>query len=68
MLQNLIEMAGCKPLLQDARKQADAQKLAKVPDEIQHFDLESFRDRPQTFFRVSNRKFPGISILKAPKT
>jgi hypothetical protein len=48
MLQTLIEHAGFKALLQTARASATAtaKELAKVPTEIQHFDLESFHDRP----------------------
>jgi hypothetical protein len=48
MLQTLIEHAGFKALLQAARASATvmAKELAKVPTEIQHFDLESFHDRP----------------------
>jgi hypothetical protein len=48
MLQTLIEHAGFKALLQAAQASATAtaKKLAKVPTEIQHFDLESFHDRP----------------------
>jgi hypothetical protein len=46
MLQTLIERAGFKALLGDARASATAIELAKVPDEIQHFDLETFHDRP----------------------
>jgi len=48
MLQTLIEHAGFKALLQAAQASATAtaKELAKVPTEIQHFDLESFHDRP----------------------
>jgi hypothetical protein len=48
MLQTLIQHAGFKALLQAARASATAtaKELAKVPTEIQHFDLESFHDRP----------------------
>jgi hypothetical protein len=48
MLQTLIEHAGFKALLQAAQTsaRATAKELAKVPTEIQHFDLESFHDRP----------------------
>jgi hypothetical protein len=48
MLQTLIEHAGFKALLEGARASATntSKQLAKVPDEIQHFDLESFHDRP----------------------
>jgi len=48
MLQTLIEHAGFKTLLQAAQASATATatELAKVPTEIQHFDLESFHDRP----------------------
>ena len=48
MLQTLIEHAGFKMLLESARASATntSKQLAKVPDEIQHFDLEGFHDRP----------------------
>jgi hypothetical protein len=46
MLTTLIEHAGFKTLLDGARSSAAANELAKVPDEIQHFDLENFHDRP----------------------
>jgi hypothetical protein len=48
MLQSLIERAGFKGLLESARNasSADVVELATVPQEIGHFDLESFRDRP----------------------
>jgi hypothetical protein len=48
MLQTLIEHAGFKALLESAHESAahTSKQLAKVPDEIQHFDLESFHDRP----------------------
>ena len=48
MLQTLIEHAGFKALLESAQASASAtsKELAKVPTEIQHFDLESFHDRP----------------------
>jgi hypothetical protein len=51
MLTTLIEHAGFKALLESAQAQASTttkivKELAKVPDEIQHFDLESFHDRP----------------------
>jgi hypothetical protein len=42
----LIERAGFKYLLQSARNAADVVKLAIVPQEIGHFDLERFQDRP----------------------
>jgi hypothetical protein len=46
MLQTLIEHAGFKALLDAAQVLTSATELAKVPTEIQHFDLESFHDRP----------------------
>jgi hypothetical protein len=48
MLQSLIERAGFKGLLESARNgsSTDLVKLATVPQEIGHFDLESFQDRP----------------------
>jgi hypothetical protein len=48
MLQSLIERAGFKGLLESARNAstADVVELATVPQEIGHFDLESFQDRP----------------------
>ena len=46
MLTTLIEHAGFKALLDGARSSATAKELAKVPDEIQHFDLENLHDRP----------------------
>jgi hypothetical protein len=47
MLQSLIERAGFKGLLESARNAAaHSVKLATVPQEIDHFDLESFQDRP----------------------
>jgi hypothetical protein len=48
MLQSLIERAGFKDLLESARNasSADVVELATVPQEIGHFDLESFQDRP----------------------
>ena len=46
MLQTLIEHAGFKALLDGARASTTSKELAKVPTEIQHFDLESFHDRP----------------------
>jgi hypothetical protein len=50
MLQSLIERAGFKSLLESARNAstatADVVELATVPQEIGHFDLESFQDRP----------------------
>jgi hypothetical protein len=49
MLQTLIEHAGFKALLEGARApiaMATLHELAKVPAEIQHFDLENFHDRP----------------------
>jgi hypothetical protein len=50
MLQSLIERAGFKGLLESARNatctSADLVELATVPQEIGHFDLESFQDRP----------------------
>jgi hypothetical protein len=49
MLQTLIEHAGFKALLEGARASATSRtlhELAKVPAEIQHFDLEKFHDRP----------------------
>jgi hypothetical protein len=48
MLQSLIERAGFKDLLENARNvsTADVVELATVPQEIGHFDLESFQDRP----------------------
>jgi hypothetical protein len=49
MLQTLIEHAGFKALLktaQEVTKLKVSKGLAKVPQEIQHFDLESFHDRP----------------------
>jgi hypothetical protein len=49
MLQTLIGHAGFKELLDGARTSASTTtptELAKVPAEIQHFDLESSHDRP----------------------
>jgi hypothetical protein len=49
MLTTLIEHAGFKALLDGARTSTmtkTASELAKVPVEIQHFDLRSFHDRP----------------------
>jgi hypothetical protein len=48
MLQSLIERAGFKGLLESARNASttDVVELATVPQEIGHFDLESFQDRP----------------------
>ena len=48
MLTTLIENAGFKALLVSAQTAtpSTSQELAKLPDEIQHFDLESFHDRP----------------------
>jgi hypothetical protein len=46
MLQTLIEHAGFKALFESAQASASTKELAKVPTEIQHFDLESFHDRP----------------------
>ena len=46
MLTTLIEHAGFKTLLDDARASTVVKELAKVPDEIQHFDLEGVHDRP----------------------
>jgi hypothetical protein len=46
MLQTLIEHASFKALLQAAQASSTAKELPKVPTEIQHFDLESFHDRP----------------------
>jgi hypothetical protein len=48
MLQTLIEHAGFKALLEGARASATntSKQLAKVPNEIEHVDLESFHDRP----------------------
>jgi hypothetical protein len=48
MLQSLIERAGFKDLLESARNASttDLVELATVPQEIGHFDLESFQDRP----------------------
>jgi hypothetical protein len=48
MLQSLIERAGFKGLLESARNASTTAvvELATVPQEIGHFDLESFQDRP----------------------
>ena len=49
MLQTLIERAGFKELLESVQQPDGASAkdpLAKLPQEIQHFDLESFHDRP----------------------
>jgi hypothetical protein len=48
MLQSLIERAGFKELLESARNASTTAlvELATVPQEIGHFDLESFQDRP----------------------
>jgi hypothetical protein len=48
MLQSLIERAGFKELLESARNASSTApvELATVPQEIGHFDLESFQDRP----------------------
>ena len=49
MLQTLIERAGFKALLESVQQPDGASAkdpLAKLPQEIQHFDLESFHDRP----------------------
>jgi hypothetical protein len=49
MLTTLIEHAGFKALLDGARTSTmtkTSRELAKVPVEIQHFDLRSFHDRP----------------------
>jgi hypothetical protein len=48
MLQSLIERAGFKELLESARNASATVSvvLATVPQEIGHFDLESFQDRP----------------------
>jgi hypothetical protein len=48
MLQSLIERAGFKDLLESARNASTAAlvELAAMPQEIGHFDLESFQDRP----------------------
>ena len=46
MLQTLIEHAGFKELLENAQAKTASKELAKVPAEIQHFDLEHFHDRP----------------------
>ena len=53
MLQTLIERAGFKELLESVQQPdgdhdgASAKDpLAKLPQEIQHFDLENFHDRP----------------------
>jgi hypothetical protein len=48
MLQSLIERAGFRELLETARNASTTAsvELATVPQEIGHFDLESFQDRP----------------------
>ena len=48
MLQSLIERAGFRELLESARNASTTAlvELATVPQEIGHFDLESFQDRP----------------------
>jgi hypothetical protein len=49
MLHTLIEQAGFKALLEGARAPVTTTKpkeLAKVPAEIQHFDLRTLHDRP----------------------
>jgi hypothetical protein len=48
MLQSLIERAGFRELLESARSASTTAsvELATVPQEIGHFDLESFQDRP----------------------
>jgi hypothetical protein len=48
ILQTLIEHAGFKAVLKSAQATVTttSKELAKVPQEIQHFDLESFHDRP----------------------
>jgi hypothetical protein len=46
MLQTLVERAGFKELLGTGQAKADADELAKIPHELQHFSLESFHDRP----------------------
>ena len=48
MLQSLIERAGFRELVESARNASTTAsvKLATVPQEIGHFDLESFQDRP----------------------
>jgi hypothetical protein len=46
MLHTLIEHAGFKALLESAQTLSTSKELAKVPAEIQHFDLEHFHDRP----------------------
>jgi hypothetical protein len=48
MLQSLIERAGFKELLESARNASTTTsvELATVPQEIDHFDLESLQDRP----------------------
>jgi hypothetical protein len=48
MLQSLIERAGFKDLLESARNASTTAsvELATMPQEIGHFDLESFQDRP----------------------
>ena len=51
MLQTLIEHAGFKALLDGARASAStktSKELAKVPTEIQHFDLESHLSQGKT--------------------
>jgi hypothetical protein len=53
MLRNMIKMAGFKSLMENAHADRSSEKaqesavlLAAVPTEVQHFDLESFYDRP----------------------
>jgi hypothetical protein len=48
MLQSLIDRAGFRDLLESARNASTTAsvELATVPQEIGHFDLESFQDRP----------------------
>jgi hypothetical protein len=70
MLQAIIAHAGFTSLLDTSTSISLSKELAKVPTEIQHFDLEHFHDRPVQIVLVEmlllpkqNKRFTSCVVM-----